>query len=506
MNENIRLADLDVEPGAAFIALGGPLTGPELLDQLHARLVKFVVFPTPEAAHATTLWIAATHAQDAWQHATRLHIKSPMKRCGKSRLLDIVAETCRNPLITANATPAALFRKIGPKDPPTILIDEIDAVFGKAKEAEKHEDLRALLNAGYQRNRPAIRCVPPTNTVQEFPTFAMAALAGIGDLPDTIEDRSVIIRLRRKTAGERVSKFRLRRDVQPLHDLRDQLHAWAESEHNRLAAAEPVMDLDDREADTWEPLIAIADAAGGDWPQRGRKAAAALIKEAEGSDEDVLMSVRLLADLRVIFGEHHSLHTETILNRLHKVEESPWPDYFGNPLNARDMASLLGQYDIKSRDVKIEGMTRKGYQRADLWDAWQRYVPQPKTGDRRDDADPGTVQATLPLPGLPPLLSPSTSGNEVAPENEVALPGATGSGGSATPETRATYLSSQVAQVAEVAEGWPETGPDNDVPLPETPPDNFDDWPDDSHGADANPPQRQQPRRSTRDQRRRKGH
>ncbi|RBM05177.1 hypothetical protein DEH69_28345, partial [Streptomyces sp. PT12] len=134
----------------------------------------------------------------AWQHAPRLAVVGPAKRCGKSRLLDVVTETVHSPLITVNASPAAIFRSITDDDPPTFLVDEADTLFGTAKAAERNEDLRGLLNAGHQRNRPTLRVTGPEHTPVAFPTFAMAALAGIGDLPDTIMDRSVVIRMRRR--------------------------------------------------------------------------------------------------------------------------------------------------------------------------------------------------------------------------------------------------------------------------------------------------------------------
>ena len=64
-----------------------------------------MILPSAEAAVAVVLWTAATHAQPAWQHAPRLVIRAPEKRCGKSRLLDIVEGTCHAPLITVNASP-----------------------------------------------------------------------------------------------------------------------------------------------------------------------------------------------------------------------------------------------------------------------------------------------------------------------------------------------------------------------------------------------------------------
>ena len=349
------------------------------------------MFPAPEAADGVVLWTAATHAQAAWQHATRLHLTSPVKRCGKSRLLDLISATCYQPVITVNISPAALVRVIG-DDPPTLLLDEIDTVFGK-KASDNHEDLRGILNAGHQRNRPYLRCVGvgANQTVEAFPSFAMAALAGIGDLPDTIEDRSVIIRLRRRAAGERVAPFRLRKDIPPLLELGGRIGAWAGGNASILADAEPALPVEDRAADCWEPLAAIADLAGGDWPTRARKAAFALTEESEKAAAGASMALRLLADLRELFtmktpdgtlmpganGQpqfYPALFTGNILSGLWMVPEAPWASYYGRQFSDRDLASLLGQFGVESREVRIRDEHRKGYRAEDLWDAWMRYV------------------------------------------------------------------------------------------------------------------------------------
>ncbi|MGC5412291.1 DUF3631 domain-containing protein, partial [Streptomyces sp. DT225] len=123
------------------------------------------------------------------------------KRCGKSRLLDVLTETVHEPMLTINTTPAAVFRSIT-EEPPTLLVDEADTIFGTPKQAEKNEEMRGLLNAGHQRNRYVTRVVGNDHTPHRFATFAMAAIAGIGDLPDTIMDRSVVIRMRRRAEGE----------------------------------------------------------------------------------------------------------------------------------------------------------------------------------------------------------------------------------------------------------------------------------------------------------------
>src|SRR6266851_903273 len=256
--------------------------GAGILGQLHAVLTRYVILPSAEAAVAVVLWIAATHAQPAWAHAPRLVIRGPVKRCGKSRLLDIVEGTCHAPLITVNASPAAVYRAIGGDMPPTLLVDEADTIFG-GKNADANEDLRGLLNAGHQRNRPAIRWDAGARRLETIPTFAMAALAGIGAMPDTIEDRAVVIKMRRRAPGESVAPFRHRRDRPALTDLAAQLAGWLGKHLAELEKAEPAMPLEDRAADTWEPLVAVADLAGREWPALARTAAVTLTADHDRS-------------------------------------------------------------------------------------------------------------------------------------------------------------------------------------------------------------------------------
>lgn len=415
----------DAETAAAFAALGGTLRGSELLTLLHAAAKRYVIFPSAEAADAWTLWVAATHAQDAWESATRLVIKSPEKRCGKSRLLDLTEAACCDPLMTVNISAAALVRSIG-ANPPTLLLDEADTVFGR-KSADPHEDLRGILNAGHQRNRPYIRWDATARARELCQTFAMAALAGIGDLPDTIEDRAVVIRMQRRGPGETVQPFRIRRDAGPLQKLGARIGAWVRDHLEELKRCEPDLPVEDRAADNWEPLVAVADLAGGDWPARARAAAVALTSDADRSAAEVSLGLRLLGDLREVFGPATCLYTATILEQLYKAHESPWLDYHGHALNERDLAAALRPYGVRSRDVREggTGQNRKGYQAADLRGAWDRYVPR----DKRDDGD----SAAQPVA-------------DVAAVADVA-------GHSSSPATRPT---SAVAAVAHVADNTPE--------------------------------------------------
>jgi hypothetical protein len=376
------------------------------------------------------LWIAATHAQPAWAHAPRLVIRAPEKRCGKSRLLDIVEGCCWEPLITVNASPAAVYRAIGTDDPPTLLVDEADTIFGA--DAGGNEDLRGLLNAGHQRNRPAIRWDNNTRSLEKIPTFAMAALAGIGAMPDTIEDRAVVIRMRRRAPGETVSPYRHRRDGPALRGIARKLTGWLRAHLDRLESAAPSMPLEDRAADTWEPLIAVADLAGGEWPDTARHAAETLTAERDGTNA-ASDRIRLLTDCRTAFEDLDAIPTTILLERLKSDPEAPWCDYGNGGLTPMKLGVMLREYDIRSSNIRFPPPTGqvKGYTRSDFADAWNRYCsPEPEASGKPSQPS----QAYQPKSALGRL----TPVGRLEPSQDTSRPAFTSSGtagtaGTATP-------------------------------------------------------------------------
>jgi Protein of unknown function (DUF3631) len=314
----------------------------ELFQKVQRFLARFVCYPS-EAAHiAHVLWIAHAHCMDAWESTPRLAALSPEPASGKTRLLEITALLVPKPVEAVNVSVAYLFRKVGSEEgPPTILFDEIDTVFGpKAKE---NEELRALLNAGHRRGAHAGRCVTRGNTIEteDIPAYCAVALAGLGWLPDTILSRSIIIRMRRRHAGERVEPFRHRVHSHEGYQLRDGLAAWASGAVGELAESYPDMPegIQDRDADVWESMLAIADLIGGEWPDRARKAAVSLVSDAKEAEPS--LGIKLLADLQMVFGNAGTMSTQTILKALHELTESPWNDLKGKPLNDRGLALRL---------------------------------------------------------------------------------------------------------------------------------------------------------------------
>ncbi|MFF9274263.1 DUF3631 domain-containing protein [Streptomyces griseosporeus] len=363
-----------------------PIDGAALLDEVEAFHRRFNVFPTDAAFVAVTLWDAHAHLLDCFDSTPRLAFLSPEPGSGKTRALEIVETLVPQPMTAVNASAAALFRSVSSGNgKPTILFDEIDTVFGP--KAGDNEELRGFLNAGHRRTGVTYRCIGDggQQTVQAFPSYCAVAVAGLGSLPDTILSRSVIIRMRRRARNEKVEPFRARVHEAEGHKLRDRLAAWAEQVRGTVMDAWPAMPdgVTDRPADVWEPLLAIADAVGGDWPERARAACVMLVTASKANDKGSL-GVRLLTDLRdhVMVGIDR-LPTIAILDRLNALDDAPWADLNGKPLDSRRLSRMLAEYmtadnePITSRNIKTAGSVLKGYYAADLHDAWQRYCPPP---------------------------------------------------------------------------------------------------------------------------------
>jgi hypothetical protein len=369
-----------------------PVDGAQVLDEVEAFLRRFVAFPSDAAAIAATLWAAHTHAVDAFESTPRLAVLSPEPGSGKTRLLEALDLVVVAPLAVLSASVAAIFRVIEAESP-TLLFDEVDAIFG-SKRSDGAEDLRALLNAGHRKGAQVPRVVGKQMEVHLFPVYAPVALAGLGDLPDTLMSRSVILRMRRRAPDEIVEPFR-RREVEAVgHELRDRLAEWIALVRDRLAGAWPVMPagVNDRPADVWEPLLAVADAAGGTWPDRARDACEELVKVAESRDAS--LGIRLLGDLMTVFAGDITVSTEALLTRLWKLDEAPWGNLRGLPLDPRGLARLLKGYGITSTKIKVGGNAVQGYRREHLWDAWNRYLPDPLPGSAElpEPPEPGRSQ------------------------------------------------------------------------------------------------------------------
>lgn len=347
--------------------------GSAVLNAVEGFLRRFIAYPSEHAAVAHTLWVAHTHRMDAWESTPRMFFSSTEPGSGKTRGLEVTELLVPRPVHAVNTTPAYLFRKVSDEaGSPTILYDEIDTLFGPR--AKENEDVRGMLNAGHRKGAVAGRCVVKGKevTTEELPAYCAVAMAGLDNLPDTLMSRSIVIKMRRRAPGEEVEPFRHRQHAPEGEALKSALSDWAAKCIKVGAWPEMPEGVTDRNADVWEALLAVADAAGGDWPERARVSAVTLVTDAKAGVPS--LGIRLLADIRDVFGDHDYLFTDDAIAGLVALEEAPWGDLRGKALDPRGLAQRLAKYDVRPRTVRIGTRTSKGYAKADFVDPWSRYL------------------------------------------------------------------------------------------------------------------------------------
>jgi putative DNA primase/helicase len=349
-----------------------PIDPGQLLTEISNTVRRFIVCDR-EISHAVALWVAMTWFIDVVQVAPLAVITSPEKRCGKSQLLFLLGRLSARAITTSSISPAALYRTIDAWCP-TLLIDEADAFM------KDNEELRGLLNCGHTRESAfVIRTVGDDFTPTKFNTWGAKALAGIGHLADTLMDRSIILELRRKLPHEEVDRIR-HAETGLFDGLRSKLARFAEDYRERIRQARPPLpqSLNDRAQDNWEPLLAIAMAAGNDWRQFGTTAA---LKLSGGESAAQTIGTELLADIQEIFGDNRDrITTAELIRLLCKDEEKPWATFNrGNSITPRQVVKRLKEYGILSRTIRLGIETAKGYTLDQFRETFSRYLsPSPE--------------------------------------------------------------------------------------------------------------------------------
>ena len=351
-----------------------PVDGAKLLQMLLEIMGKYVVLPA-HAAVAIALWIMRAHCDDAFSISPRLAILSPVKRCGKTTLLEIMAKLLPRPLPTSNVTASVIFRVIE-KLHPSLLIDEADSFM------RENEALRGIVNSGHQRDSATVlRNVGDDHEPRSFSTWAPMVIAAIGTLPDTIEDRSIVVSMRRKQPGEQVQGIRWNsrhgETVKAhLQTVARALARWSFDHTRRLKDIDPAIPhgLHDRAADNWSPLLTIANAIGGTWIEQANAAAVAL---STGETKMEPRGIELLRDLAELFKADacERFPSQGLCDALALLEESPWGDYRrGKPITSAQLARLLKDFGIQSQSLRTDAGVCRGYYREAFDDAFLRYL------------------------------------------------------------------------------------------------------------------------------------
>jgi 5S rRNA maturation endonuclease (ribonuclease M5) len=351
-----------------------PVSIEALLDQLEEFYATHVILPE-HGAVAMALWCMHAWTIDAAYTSPFLTFTSPEMRCGKSTAMEALLWTAPRTVMASNISPSAFYRYID-RDRPTLLIDE----------AETHthrEDTRGILDGGHTRaSAHTIRCVGDASEPKLFSTWGPKVIAGIGKMQATIRDRSIIILMKRKKTTEKVKRLR-GRDTDEFRALRQQACRWAKDNIATLKEAEPARPggLNDRAADHWEPLFAIADLAGDEWAAKARAAALALSGDNDAETDS--LGVQLLAAIKDLMEglNAESVVSQAVVEHLHKDESGPWLAYgkMQKPITQRQVSDLLKPYGIKPRTIRDGWDTKKGYKFAWLKAAFEAYLPAPSS-------------------------------------------------------------------------------------------------------------------------------
>jgi len=362
-----------------------PGGNPDAIGKTENFIRRFCILP--EAAYLPlALWAVATHLPDAFDAFPYIALLSPAKRCGKTRVLEVLELLTSKAWRGTSATSAALFRMM--KDVPTLLLDEVEAL-GNSKPSESAQAVLAVLNAGHRKGATIPRCDGPDHKVVPFPVYGPKAFAAIGTLPDTLADRCIHLTMQRKTPSQTVDRFlqgRAKADAEP---VRESLMEWAETRYELVHAEYEGMDdlrfLSDRDADLWMPLFAVCTVAASERLGELRQCAVTLSGAKAAGDVEDSLPLKLLADVQRVWPSGADRMTTVILlQRLKEIAESPWAV---RDLNANRLSAMLRPFGVASRQIRTGSETAKGYLRESLQEAFSRYLPQ-------NDALPETNETT----------------------------------------------------------------------------------------------------------------
>jgi hypothetical protein len=354
-----------------------PVSGEDLLHGIEDVVTSYVFLPKG-AGVALALWTVHTYAFEAAEHFPILSAVSPEKRCGKTTLLKVLDGLVRQPLLASHYTTAVIARLMD-KYRPTLLIDEADTfLHGNA-------GMTGILNAGHMRGGSIVH----NTLVDNIWTPVMLSVAGpksiaaIGTLPSTILDRSIAIHLHRKPVHVATRKRWESHVKDDLADLRKKIVRWTGDHSADLTISDPELptSLNDRAADNWRPLIAIADAVGGIWPDKARDAARVLT---DADADDLTLSQMALEDFRAIIerSPDRRIKSQDLAARFLEIADRPWFYFQGRQrgISARDIAALLKPYEIKPKKLRFGDQTLQGYEvDLNVQDMFDRYTrPQPE--------------------------------------------------------------------------------------------------------------------------------
>jgi hypothetical protein len=363
-------AELQADPALAVEA-----EGTAMLADVESFITRYAILPAP-ARLPVGLWAIATHLAEHFDSFPYLSLSSPLPRCGKTRVLEILELLCARPWRGTAPTEAALFRYIESSQP-TLLLDEVEGLAGK-KTSERDAAVLAILNAGYKKGQTVFRCVGASHKLRKFHVYGPKAFACIGTLPGALKDRCIVIAMQRRAPGDRVARFRSGRTKQEAVPVQEAITRTVRALVSEIQAAYSDLPelsfLSDRDEELFAPLFSVCAVLAPGRLKELEGCARALCEAKVGDAVDDSLSLRLLSDVRAVWPRNQeNILSAILIEALRALPESPWAAEI--ELNQRKLARMLKGFGIRTRTVRAVDGRGQGYVREELRAAFERYLP-----------------------------------------------------------------------------------------------------------------------------------
>ncbi len=367
------------EPWAQPAAVA--VDGAKVLAEVERFITRYVVLPNA-ARLPVSLWAIATHAAATFDVFPYLVFSSGVPRCGKSRAIEILELLCARAWRGTTPSEAGLFRFLA--DCPTLLLDEIESLRATHR-SERDQAILSILNVGYRRGATVLRWSVACRSAEKVPVFGPKSFCCVGDLPLSLSDRSIVIRMQRRSPSEPVARFRFSRattEVSPTKAAVELIVRERLGEITETYAALPDLGfLSDRDCELFSPLFAVLAVLAPARVAELERSARFLSGEKSKDAADGSLPLKLIDGIFKLWPENlDAWLTAGVLAALREEDESPWRTEI--ELTPRRLALMLRPFEIFPRQVRTPFGTGKGYLRSELLTAHARYItPENETSE-----------------------------------------------------------------------------------------------------------------------------
>jgi hypothetical protein len=362
-----------------------------VIEKIESFLKDYVSFEDESIALVIAVWSVATHIFESFDAFPYIVITSATKRSGKTRLSELISDISCNTKNFSAMTPSTLFRVIDRQDigawdkdkeenkTPTVVFDEAETL-----SSDSASTMRAVLNVGYRKGQKIPRTVG--NRVIEFNTYCPKVFILIGDVYDTLRDRSIVINMKRGEPRKRfafdVAKNEanvIRKEFLPLIGGKDSQVLISIIEHYH---SDHVNFLQDRDEEIWRSILAVGkvlcparyrelqriavDLAAGKTAEKRRYTNLTLFEDQAENDE---YAKRLLRDLLTVINGDKNITSDVAIERLKALDLAPWRKYRGDGLTMIKMADMLSRFGVSPGSIRQGSKVGKGYKKKDVEEA-----------------------------------------------------------------------------------------------------------------------------------------